>query len=301
MIHVALAFDENYQNPFLACATSILKNHEQATVEFHLIATSVSFNQKQQIKNWLANEGFTASFYELKDTRVDQLITFSTWTQAVYYRLYFPFLISPTIERLLYLDTDTLVLKNLNEFYAFDLQGYPVAAVYDNYVKTQPLIGIENEGEYFNSGVLLIDLKKWREHKISERTIEYLLKYPQNIRFVDQCGLNHTLKNKWLKLKPSFNLLYSYLPHDGSLTEWKKIESNSTVIHFTLQRPWLMLCKNRFRSLYKENLNACRIKSGSTVIDFSWNKIGAWLRIRINEFYLDSNVLRQLWGIIKPS
>jgi len=299
MIHLALAFDENYQNPFLACATSILKNHKQTEVEFHLIATGVSLLRKKQIEDWLKKEGFNANFYDLTDSRINQLITCSTWTQAVYYRLYFPFLVDPTIERLLYLDSDTLILKNLTEFYTIDLQGYPVAAVYDNYVKTQPLIGIDSEGEYFNSGVLLMDLKKWRDQKISERTIEYLLNNPQNIRFVDQCGLNHTLKRNWLKLTSGFNLLYSYLPQTGSITEFSKIESNTTVIHFTLQRPWFMLCENRFRNLYKQNLEAGSLKNGPTVIDFSLDKIGTWMRIRIKEFYFDNALLQELWRMIK--
>jgi lipopolysaccharide biosynthesis glycosyltransferase len=299
-IHVALAFDQNYENPFLACAASIVNNHVPRSVEFHLIATGLHQTRKQLIKDWLLAEGFLTHFYDLTDPSINRLITFSTWTQAVYFRLYFPVLVDQNIERLIYLDTDTLVLKNLAALYSTDLRHFPVAAVYDNYVRIQPLIGLDTEGSYFNSGVLVMDLKKWREQKISEITLDYLVKNPDNIRFVDQCGLNYTLKGNWLKLPKEMNLLYSYLPHDKGLSEWKNLEASATVIHFTLQRPWHMLCKNRFRKLYHQSLCRCALKMGPVITDFSPTKIVAWLKIRMNEYYLDSRYLRLFWRAIKP-
>jgi lipopolysaccharide biosynthesis glycosyltransferase len=92
------------------------------------------------------------------------------------------------------------------------MNEFPVAAVYDNYVKSQPLLGIFDEGEYFNSGMLLIDVEKWREQNISEKVMEYLLKYPERIKFVDQCGLNAVLNGNWMKLPARFNRIFTYLP-----------------------------------------------------------------------------------------
>ena len=52
-----------------------------------------------------------------------------------------------------------------------NIDNYVIGAIYDNYVKTQELIGITEEGQYFNSGVLLIDVKKWIEQNVIKLNI----------------------------------------------------------------------------------------------------------------------------------
>jgi lipopolysaccharide biosynthesis glycosyltransferase len=180
------------------------------------------------------------------------------------------------------------------------MEHYPVAAVYDNYVKTQPLIDIVQEGEYFNSGVLLIDVNKWKQQNISEKACQYLLHNPQNILFVDQCALNVVLRNNWKKLDSRFNLMYSSLPDPLDKNQIHGLLKENVVVHYTLQRPWQMLCKNRLRNLYFFYLK----RSGADqdwhgYADFEVKKIPAWIKIRLNELYFDLPYLRKMWRSIQ--
>jgi lipopolysaccharide biosynthesis glycosyltransferase len=299
-IHIAVGFDQNYFKFFCTLAASLIDNHKESQLHIHAIAGNLGQSERIELKTWLEKSGHKITFWEIDQQLLEGLVLTGKWTLAVYYRLFFPLLLKNKVSRLIYLDTDTIVCRSLSRFYNFPIENFPVAAVYDNYVKTQPLIGIEEPGNYFNSGVLLIDTDKWNENQISEKTISYLREYPENIRFVDQCALNAVLKNNWFKLPESFNLLHSYVP--GALTrqELKDLKSSATVIHFNLDRPWYMLSRNRLRSLYFHYKNANPFtKSQPDYVDYSFTKIPSWVKVRVVEFYLESGWVRKIYKQIK--
>ncbi|SHG87374.1 Lipopolysaccharide biosynthesis protein, LPS:glycosyltransferase [Chryseolinea serpens] len=296
-LHLAAAFDQHYRAPFYAWFYSVLDHHANTSVHFHLIATGIPETEKQDIADIARKH--RVFFYNIDEAFTARFVLGSKWTPAVYYRLFFPFLVPPAVERLLYLDVDTIVLADLTDFYSLDLGGKPLGAVYDNYVITQPLLGINEPGNYFNSGVMLMDLNQWRQTKISEQVIDYLLKYPETIRFVDQCGLNAILVNAWKKLDERYNYLYSYVPQERSFGELKELLRDKYVVHFTLDRPWEMLCRNRLRFLYFEYRKKWNGRT-SKYTDFAWSKVPAWLRIRAIEFYFDTPWIRMIWRALKP-
>jgi lipopolysaccharide biosynthesis glycosyltransferase len=192
---------------------------------------------------------------------------------------------------------DTIVIGSLEELFKTDLTNKPVACVYDNYVKKQPLIDLNEEGHYFNSGVMLINVPLWNKLRISERTLQYITDFPEKIRFVDQCGLNAVLKNNWHQLPNKFNLLYSYIPADISKRRFEEFIDDKIIIHYTLQRPWNYLCKNRGRHLYYKYLRL----AGKTKLysDFSFKKVPAKCIILLKEFYLDFAFLNVSWRFLK--
>jgi lipopolysaccharide biosynthesis glycosyltransferase len=299
-IHLAIAFDQNYLTPFYALLSSVLQNNRGHNLEIHAIVTGVPEGERDKIVAYAATRQCTIHFYPIDEAFVARLVVVAKWTQAVYYRLFFPLLVPKEVKRLLYLDTDTLVLSDLGELFATDLEGYPVGAVYDNYVKTAPQLGIEEEGAYFNSGVLLIDIEKWRVQRISEQAIQYLQDYPERIKFVDQDALNAVLRNQWKHLDSRYNTMFSVLPADAGKAALEKLQPNIVVLHFTLQRPWQLLCRNRFRSLYFHYLKLSPHRGYRKYTDFEWRKLPQLARLRLLELYTDSPGLQKTWRMIKP-
>jgi lipopolysaccharide biosynthesis glycosyltransferase len=301
VIHIGIAFDQNYVLPFYALLNSILANNADFKINFHFIVSGIGEKEKTTIKDRIVRSGSAVEFYDPDLVQLKNLVLSGSWTSSVYYRLLFPLLIAEEVNTFLYLDCDIIVLKSLGELYNADLSEYPVAAVSDSYVPTQPLIGITEPGGYFNSGVLLIDVKKWNEQQISQKTLAYLEAFPERIKFVDQCGLNAVLKNNWAKLSIRFNLLFSSIPSDISARELKIFLRDKVVIHFTLQRPWNMLCRNRLRNLYFHYLRRShRVRfSFLAYADFSFKKLPEWFKIRIVEFYIDTPILRKVRQLMK--
>lgn len=296
-IHIGTGFDRNYLRPFYALIASLIENHPDDLLDIHAIAEGLSGIEKKEISDLLVKAGHSISFYEVDELLVKRFVLSGNWTSVVYYRLFFSLLLPGHITRMIYLDCDTVVVNSLRSLYSIDLESFPLGAVYDNYVKTQPHIGIVEEGEYFNSGVLLIDLKAWKRLEISEKAFNYLLSHPERILFVDQCALNAVLRNNWKKLEAKFNLMYSTLPEAVSRTQIRELLKDTVVIHYTLQRPWLMLCKNRLRNLYFYYLGRSGIKSPASrhYTDFELKKIPALLAIRLREFYFDVPIIQKIW------
>ena len=302
VIHLAMAFDQNYLTPFYALLTSVFSHHRRGQVHIHVIAPYVTPDEKDQLITYVRNANASISFYAIDEAFVKKFVVINKWTSAVYYRLFFPLLVPQGIERLLYLDSDIIVINNLSELYQTDLENFPLGAVYDIYVKNQPLLNIHEEGEYFNSGVLLMDISKWREQKISERAINYLTEFSERILYVDQCALNAILYNNWKKLPERFNLIYSFVPEGLSKKAIKQFLTDKVVIHYTLQRPWSMLCKNRLDYLYHYYLKLSPVgKNSKRYTDFKWSNIPGFLRIKLLHFYFDLPGIPRLWRKLKNS
>lgn len=299
-LHLALAFDKNYLRQFYVLATSLFANHNKGEICFHIIATGISDSDIKSIEAYVHAHENKILFYTVDESTIKKFVLINKWTHAVYLRLFFPLILRDTVSRVLYLDMDIVVVNSLYEFWGTDLGGMPLAAVYDNYVKTQPLIGITHEGNYFNSGVMLIDVAHWNALNISEKAMDYLQHNPEKIQFVDQCGLNAVLKGLWLKLPEKYNFIYSSVPPTASIKELKALVSNIVVVHYTLQRPWLMLCRNRLAYLYHDFLKASPAKKwGPRFTDFSLSKIPALLQIKLLNLYFDLPWLGNFWRKIK--
>lgn len=185
--------------------------------------------------------------------------------KMAYARLLIPRIFPATTARVLYLDVDLLALEDLSSLWETDLKGAVAGAVPDIRLHTayvakgvDPKKGrIEFMSEigypefspdlpsvpvYLNSGVLLIDLKRWREEAISEKAFAYLRAHPQT-PFHDQDALNAALDGRWVELEPRWN----------SQDHYPKLRSEDRkgILHFvTKAKPWLAESRSANAALY---------------------------------------------------
>lgn len=178
----------------------------------------------------------------------------------------------PELTRMLYLDCDTLINGNISELYHRDLCGNPIGLAYDcshdNYKK---YIDLPHDAHYFNSGVMLTDLDKWRENRCYERIIEHIKKVNASYPLPDQDLLNKVLGTECTPLHMSDNYLSQYLLYDYKSNlfvynkksgvywtdkEWISPENapkQAIIFHFsgkTFTRPWFSNSKHPFKKLY---------------------------------------------------
>ncbi len=215
-------------------------NTENCTISFISITESLLTNTEQEIHKYIETE-VTGSLKHL--------------SIAAYYRLFIPDLIPEQIEKVIYLDCDLIVKGDLEKLWRLNVENYYVLAVQDimirnvgsnlgllNYKK----LGLKPDSKYFNSGVLVINLKKWRDDKITLKAVEYLKENRDILRFPDQDVLNALFANKWGGLDPKWNLL---LPHALAYSSWQEspfsediydsLIHDPHIIHFSSElKPW---------------------------------------------------------------
>lgn len=172
-------------------------------------------------------------------------------------RLFVSRVLPKDLDRILYLDCDIIIDKPLDELWNMDLQGKIIAALLDPF---SPLyrknLGLEKNDILFNSGVMLIDFKKWKAEHIEDKLLELIKKYNGLIPQGDQGALGTVLSKETALLNPKFNavtlfydftylnmLIYRKPPYYYSKEEIIEVRENPTIIHFTTsflsRRAWV--------------------------------------------------------------
>ena len=156
---------------------------------------------------------------------------------AAYFRFFIPEVVEE--ERVLYLDSDIVVDGNLTDLFETDLGDCPLAAVRDDLQQTN-----------FNSGVMLINNKYWREHDISTQLFEVADQYHE-YEYGDQGLLNRYFIGQWKELDMNYNFMVgmdSVATSSPQSDEWyikAKQHKKVSIIHYTAGKPWQAVFNNR--------------------------------------------------------
>ena len=189
--------------------------------------------------------GRTIEFIDLEDAhtaRIGTLQTNSNWSRTIYTRLLMPQLLGVTTGRIVYLDADTLVVDSVNALFDMDLEGKAIGAMGGKSAKETARLGLDPDIDIFNSGVLVIDVERWLEEDVSERTLSLAAeRASQNLPAFDQDVLNIVIGGRFAKLDYRWNSL------------GKAEHSNPAIIHFTHAKPNTTRCVHPWRHVYFEH------------------------------------------------
>ena len=175
-IHVGLAIDQNFGAFAGITITSLVHNNIQNNLVVHIIYDELLTEDMHKL---LLTEqlyrNLTIKLYPITSTAgTTFVVTDGNITQAMYYRYLFALLLPPAVKRIIYLDSDIICKGDIMPLWQTDLQGHVLGAVRDwGELKSCERIGLTN-GRYFNSGVILIDLGKWREADLTQQLFNWL-------------------------------------------------------------------------------------------------------------------------------
>jgi competence ComEA-like helix-hairpin-helix protein len=150
--------------------------------------------------------------------RLAGLRTMRRMSSAVYLCLLAPDLLPSEVGRAIYLDSDVVVQADLDELWdqalgdrsAWAAQNYRPPYIGGTWgIERYRELGLDAEAPYFNTGVLVMNLVRWREERVSERAREYLRTHAEVLNYHDQEALNAVLAGTWGRLDPSWNVLTS--------------------------------------------------------------------------------------------
>ena len=186
---------------------------------------------------------------------------------ATTYNVLAPRYLLDSEERAIYMDADMVVAEDLSSLWTTQLNT-PVGAVLDAHIvwMASPSMwrpwreeGLPPFTPYLNTGLMLMDLVKWREEKLTERTLGFLEKY--ELPCVDQDALNLALRGKFDKLHPRFNSMpfhhlkmWRYLDAVESQDVIGEAITDPAIIHFHRSffgKPWTFGCTHPGTKLWR--------------------------------------------------
>ncbi|RXF72218.1 glycosyltransferase family 8 protein [Arcticibacter tournemirensis] len=222
-ITIVSVCDDHYSILLAVLIKSIEINHKTSeAIDYYIVSDNISAKNKRRIRESVANNMIKLHWIEMADAVPAGMKLpgdRSTYPMNIYVRLFIPYFLPADIEKALYLDVDMLALEDISILFNTDLDGKPIAAAVDYVakkigspyggIKNYKELGLDPEGKYLNSGLILIDNNRWRDQEISEKIINCVSDNKSFADFPDQYGYNVVLAGRWLELDERWNFFVS--------------------------------------------------------------------------------------------
>jgi lipopolysaccharide biosynthesis glycosyltransferase len=242
-INVCFCIDENYVCHLGAVLLSLIDSNKHNSVSIFVLSNGVTEQSKQRLAKTIENiESFTIVFVDSQDKSVNKLKAGGHISSATYIRFEIPSLLTQ-LDKVFYLDADLVITDDLTEFWNVELENNYVAAVENPFFNRYKSLGIKPEFGYFNAGVLLMNLKRWRASNVQQKAVEFLNTNKAVCEMFDQDALNVVFEGHWKKVPLRWNLQTVYLRRKKDLPELKTEISSAYrtpgIIHYSSSsKPW---------------------------------------------------------------
>lgn len=247
-MRVVYACDDNYTSLTTISAVSVLKHNPKT--EIILLGCNLKDESIRAIKERIEKHNgkfryvdVSAKINELQSSGAEAYVSY-----AVYSRIFISELLPDISDTVLYLDSDTLIVDSIAELFATELNGQPLALAPDAaHPAYKKVISLPSNKPYYNTGVALIDLARWRELRCTERLLDELKRPSGRNPLGDQDIIVRVLNDYIIELDKRWNFLSQYIMLGTNI--------RPAIYHFsgnTLGRPWYTASKHPLRKKYQE-------------------------------------------------
>ncbi len=257
--HIVISPDEKYALHGITMLNSLVANNRGIRFMIHILDGGISIKSKLKFLLFFIKNRLNYKFYKIDYSEINNAPTHGHISISAYSRLFLASNLNESITKVLYLDCDLVVINKVHTLLNTNIEDYFIAAI-EEIISEEMRNNLELKGSlYFNSGVMLINLKKWRQENIESKFLEFINEKPEKIKFWDQDVLNYCLKNKWLRLPRKYNLTHFFFYPDVypptyfgmKQDEFEESVKDPIIIHFTShQKPWIEGCKHPKKELY---------------------------------------------------
>lgn len=262
-LNILYQSDNNFSKHMGVSIISLLENNRAAEdIHVIIIDDGISVNVKNDIRNIVENYGRRIQWIDANAIRKDTIA--SDWpiyegfrTNTNCYLKYFIFdgMLDESIERVMYIDSDSIVLGPLDDLFTLDMQDKAIGMtrcclVTESYLK---VTGVGTDDLYFNAGMNLFDAKKWRERQYPEKLIDGASKWTFSTT-IDQDLLNFVVRGDVIDLGCQYNYQSTHMafPHQTYLKYYRPFRfysqeeadaamNDPRILHllrFLGERPW---------------------------------------------------------------
>ncbi|MCD7857042.1 MAG: glycosyltransferase family 8 protein [Clostridiales bacterium] len=267
-LHVVYASDDRFVEILGVSLTSLYENNKNMEqIHVYVLDSKISEENKKKLESvsrtykrndiqWIPAKDIS------EELNMEILVDRGSLSQ--YARLFVSSVLPADLERVLYLDCDIIINKLLDELWNLDMHGKTIAALKDAFSKWyRANINLKPTDIMFNSGVMLIDLKRWKEQKVEKKLLKFIASKNGRIQQGDQGALNAVLSHDTYCFEPRFNsvtiyydfsykemMVYRKPPEFYTEAQVKEATENPVIIHFTTsflsRRPWIEGCQHRY-------------------------------------------------------
>ena len=238
-INICVNLNDNYVYKLIVSMESLLSNcNKQKTfITYHVLcAPEVTENTLIILKSFMKRYSLNLEmiFYNMGNNFI--FLSHRRYTQVTYYRLLLPIFIN--LDRILYLDGDTLTYKDISEIFQLDFNDNYVLGTLDYYSFGVDYLGLKSD-RYINAGVILMNLEKIR----NDKKYYDLINITNNVilKNDDQTAINYVLYPKIGQFPIKTNVFIFYDQSDINIyLNYLRVKINETQIEEALYDPMII-------------------------------------------------------------
>lgn len=260
-IHVVYASDNNFADVMGISIISLYENNvNMDQIHLYILESEISEDNKQKVENIAANYGRVRPLW-IKTPDINSVmgleVKLDRGSSSQFSRLFISSVLPESVKKVLYLDCDIIINRPLDSLWNIDLENKTAAALLDSFGSLyRKNLGLQKNDILINSGVMLIDLDKWKEKEIEKKLLAFIKRYDGLIPQGDQGALGAILSNEIQIMDPKYNvitlfydfnykemLVYRKPPYYYSEEKIINALREPYLIHFTSsfasRRPWI--------------------------------------------------------------
>lgn len=251
---------------------SICENNKSfEDINFYLISYGITAKNKRLLNDMVKKYNRRIIIIELDDLNKYFDFHFDTlgWNPVILARLLMDKILPKNVDKILYLDGDTIVRGNLNDLWNLEISnktlGMSIEPTADK--KRRKALNIDKY-PYYNSGVIFVNLKRFRKIKAGDKIINYYREHNGNLFAADQDAINGALTNEIYTISPKYNFynIFDQYPYRFMCKIMKPLpyiskemyddaKANPCIIHYLgEERPWRKGNTHKYRKDYKKYL-----------------------------------------------
>lgn len=259
-MNILFCSDNKYATHLAVVISSILDKNDN--INFYIFDFNINEENKDIILSIVKKSNSHAHFISID---LDNFYNFPNTVDYIplvgYARLNATKYLPNNINKIIYLDIDLLVFESLKPLWNINLGSHFIGACFDSFIeyktnKYKTNIGLDKHNYYFNSGVMLINLAKWREIDVLDESILWLEKFGDKILYQDQDILNGIFKDKVYYLDSRFNFmptLFNRIKRRKELHTLEKTTMPIAIVHYCgPKKSWDSLCTHIYSEQYNK-------------------------------------------------
>lgn len=248
MMNLLVTLDSGYIYPLCCMLRSLADSNSNECINLYVAHSSLTEQDFDKIKSALGNSDTEVYPIKLDDSLFKNAPTKSRITKETYYRIFAPLYLPKSVDRILYIDPDTIVINSLRSFYSADFGDNLIigAKHFDGFVDcwNKFRLTLTKSDHYINAGVMLMNIEKMREAVTAEKIFRCVNKNYLRLFLADQDVINILFDGKiGLLSEYTINLderCFARLTRQLTVNEaLSLVENNTMIVHYNgKEKPW---------------------------------------------------------------
>ena len=261
MINILVTLNSNYIDPLTIMLRSLMDSNTFEHFSLYVAHSSLTAEDFTKINANVDRSRTKVYSVTVPAQLLNDAPVLKRISKETYYRLLAVDYLPQSLDRILYIDPDTIILNSLSEFYNLEFGDKLIAGathVY-SFIRRYNLrrLGMPKNGEYINAGVLMMNLDGLRRSYTVKQIFDFITKNADKLPLADQDVINALYGDKTIALNPAVINCDEKTRRLRRLTPWQ-IRMNTVIVHYDGKyKPWKPDYKGKMKCFYDEYAEDC--------------------------------------------